>query len=88
MKNRNICKFRKNSKTCSKCEYKSRKEYHKKYRNDNKEKLNEYNKIFQKSKNYYYKPRPKKPKIIKDKNKVRALIEKDIDLNIKLIFIL
>ena len=83
-KNKHISKFRKNRKTCIKCEYQTRKEYYKKYRNDNKEKLNQYNNVYQKSKNYYYKPRPKKPKIIVDKNKVRTLIEKDINLNIKL----
>jgi len=83
-KNKNISKFRKNRKTCIKCEYQTRKDYLKKYRNDNKEKLNHYNNIYQKSKNYYYKPRLKKPKIILDKNKVRTLSEKDINLNIKL----
>ena len=87
-KNKNISKYRKNRKTCIKCEYVLRKEYHKKYRNDNREKLNEYNNIYQKSKNYYYKPRPKKPKIIIDKNKVKSLLEKDINLNIELIYIL
>ena len=98
-KNKNISKFRKNRKTCIKCEYQTRKDYLKKYRNDNKEKLNHYNNIYQKSKNYYYKPRPsratletlslpRKPKIIINKNKVRTLSEKDINLNIKLDLIL
>ena len=83
-KNKNISKFRKNRKTCIKCEYTTRIEYHKKYRNDNKEKLNQYNNIYLKSKNWLYVPIPKKPKIIIDKNKVRTLIEKDINLNIVL----
>ena len=87
-KNKNISKFRKNRKTCIKCEYTTRIKYHKKYRNDNKETLKQYNNIYLKSKNWLYVPIPKKPKIIIDKNKVRTLIEKDIDLNIELIFIL
>ena len=87
-KNKNISKFRKNRKTCIKCEYQTRKDYLKKYRNDNKEKLNQYNNIYGKSKNWFYVPVPKKPKIIIDKNKIITLIEKDIDLNIELIYIL
>lgn len=103
-KNKNISKFRKNRKTCIKCEYQTRKDYLKKYRNDNREKLNQYNNIYLKSKNWYYvpvsqrltepnsqgyyKPRPRKPKIIIDKNNVRTLSEKDIDLNIELELIL
>ena len=87
-KNKNISKFRKNRKTCIKCEYQTRKDYLKKYQQENKEKLKLYNQIYQKSKNYYYKPRERKPKIIVDKDKVRTLIEKDIHLIIKLDFLL
>ena len=87
-KNKNISKFRKNRKTCIKCEYQTRKDYLKKYQQENREKLKLYNQIYQKSKNYYYKPRERKPKIIVDKDKVRTLSEKDIDLNIKLDFLL
>ena len=87
-KNKNISKFRKNRKTCIKCEYQTRKDYLKKYRNNNREKLNQYNNIYQKSKNLFYVSKPKKPKIIIDKNKVRTLIEKDINLNIELDLIL
>ena len=87
-KNKNISKFRKNRKTCIKCEYQTRKDYLIKYRNDNREKLNQYNNIYLKSKNWFYVPKPKKPKIIIDKNKVRTLLEKDINLNIELDLIL
>lgn len=87
-KNKNIYEYRKNRKTCKKCEYVVRKEYSKKYRNDNREMINQRRRITGKLKNWYYKPRPKKPKIIIDKNKVRTLIEKDINLNLELIFIL
>jgi len=72
-------KFRKNRKTCVKCEYTKRKEYFKKYQKDNKERLNEYNRIYQKSKNYYYKPRERKPKI---KKRVPKINNKNLDLNI------
>ena len=61
-KNRGVDKFRKNRKTCIKCEYATRKTYINKYQKENKKRLREYNRIFQKSKNYYYIP---KPKIIK-----------------------
>ena len=81
-------KVRKNRKTCIKCEYQTRKDYLKKYQQDNKEKINQYNNMYLKSKNYYYKPKPKKPKIIVDKDKVRTLSDKDIDLIIKLDFLL
>ena len=66
-KNRGTHKFRKNSKKCYKCEYATRKIYINKYQKENKERLREYNRIFQKSKNYYYIPKPKiiKPVIIK-----------------------
>jgi len=74
LKNKNISKFRKNRKTCIKCEYKTRKTYIQKYQKDNKQKISEYNKIYQKSKNWYYKPKPKKPKIIKPK------IHKELDI--------
>lgn len=87
-KNKNISKFRKNRKTCIKCEYQTRKDYLKKYQKENKEKLKLYNQIYQKSKNYYYKPRERKPKIIVDKDKVRTLSEKDIHLIIKFDFLL
>ncbi len=87
-KNKNISNFRRNRKTCKKCEYQSRKEYLKKYKEDNKEKLKQYNNMYQKSKNYYYKPIERKPKIIIDKDKVRTLSEKDIHLIIKFDFLI
>jgi hypothetical protein len=87
-KNKNISKFRKNRKTCIKCEYTTRKAYIQKYQKDNKQKINEYNNIYQKSKNWYYKPRPKKPKIIIDKNRVRTLSEKDINMIFNFDFLL
>ncbi len=98
-KNKNISNFRRNRKACKKCEYQSRKEYLKKYQEDNKQKLNQYNNIYQKSKNWYYipsratldaghLPRERKPKIIIDKDKVRTLSEKDIHLIIKFDFLI
>ena len=89
-KNKNISKFRKNRRKCIKCEYTTRKTYIQKYQKDNKEKLNQYRNIYGKSKNWYYvpvsqrltepnsqgyyKPRPKKTKIIKPK------IHKELDI--------
>jgi hypothetical protein len=87
-KNKNICKFRKNRKTCVKCEYTTRKTYLQKYKKDNRNKINEHNRIYQKSKNWYYVPKPKKPKIIIDKNRVRTLSEKDIDMIFNFDFLL
>ena len=71
-------KFRKKRKTCIKCEYTTRKEYFKKYQKDNKERLNEYNRIYQKSKNYYYIPVSK----VKIKKRVPKINNKNLDLNI------
>jgi len=68
-------KFRKNRKTCIKCEYTTRKTYLKKYRNEHRIKLNEYNREFQKSKNWYYVPKPKPICVPKINNK-------NLDLNI------
>jgi len=80
LKNKNISKFRKNRRKCIKCEYTTRKTYIQKYQKDNKQKISEYNKIYQKSKNWYYKPKPKKLKIIKPL--VKPLSEEDIRLHI------
>ncbi len=82
-KKQNICKFRKNRRTCIKCEYTTRKAYLQKYKKDNKQKISEYNKIYQKSKNWYYIP---KPKIIKPI--VKPLSEKDIDMIFNFDFLL
>jgi len=76
LKNKNICKFRKNRRICIKCEYTTRKAYIQKYQKDNKERLKEYNNIYQKSKNWYYTPRPKSIKLL-----VKPLSEEDIDMN-------
>ena len=86
LKNKNISKFRKNRKTCIKCEYTTRKAYIQKYQKDNKERLKEYNNIYQKSKNWYYKPRQKKPKIIKPL--VKPLNKEDINMIFNFDFLL
>lgn len=87
-KNKNICKFRKNRKTCINCEYTTRCDYLKKYKKDNRHKINEYNKIYQKSKNWYYTPKPKIIKPIIDKNRVMTLSEKDINMIFNFDFLL
>ncbi len=96
-KKKNISKFRKNRRTCIKCEYTTRKAYIQKYQKDNKERLKEYNNIYQKSKNWYYIPKPKIIKPIVGKNiifsnrcstPVKPLSEKDIDMNFNFDYLL
>ena len=80
--------FRKNRFQCKQCEYITRIQYQKKYQEDNKDYIREHKKIYMKSKNNFYVPRPRIKKIIEPNNSVTPLSIKDIKLFIKMDFLL